>query len=286
MSSKKPFAVFFLLMGMFVGRAGAVTVNAPYEEHFEATGYPTHLSNGATHVFQVDGGWQGSGAAKFTPPINGPADAQGYSGVGIHEVDHPEGDPPFRLNVRLLIYFGSRYTIDSSVEGNKFLIFGRSFAAGEQPEDAGPLRSIVTFHSFLENSWEVAICNNIDCVYPDPRFNIAEHLEQWVSFEFQLDALPSCEFSMYVTTEDGAFNNYELQSPQACNTPDGSPLGTPAGYWRGFEVLGGFYNGRANADRNNYFKIDELVIDTDRSELIGPPEGFIQLAPSPPQNLR
>ena len=52
----------------------------------------------------------------------------------------------------------------------------------------------------------------------------------------------------------------------------------PGGVWSYVDIIGGYMAPNDRADPNNYFMIDELVIDSRR---IGPPAGFSNAAARP-----
>lgn len=226
--------------------AGIVT-SLPYEEQFDSDAYQSTLtwtSQGATHQWLPTAGWQGGGAAKFTPPTQ----SQGYSGLGSIELANATN----QLNVRFLIYWGARYTIDSSFEGNKWMIANRVSGLDDD-------RLIAMQHSYLESQWQPGICQNIECTYrTDNKFNIGEWTGQWVSVEIE-GIIDSGVMRIYLTTLDGTYND-------ALYLDVSNPMRTSQ--WNMIQIIGGYFNGGAIAGEDNYYLIDELRIDTQH---IGPP---------------
>jgi|GEM_PF-2043577 len=232
-----------------------IVINLPYEENFDSGTYQSSLtwvSEGATHQWLPSGGWFGGGAAKFTPPTNG----QGYSGLGLFDIANRSN----QLNVRFLIYWGARYTIDSSFEGNKWVIANRASGLDDD-------RLIAMQHSYYESSWQPGICQNIECSYrPDSKFDISQWTEQWISVEFE-GIIDSGVMRVYISTQDGTYNDtvyLDVDNPMRSSQ------------WDMIQIIGGYFNGGATASSDNYYLIDELRID---SRHIGPLIGFIAAGP-------
>jgi len=236
------------------------------EEKFEswdgtryASGINPWVSQGATHAYLPTGGWNGSGAAKFTPPTGG----QGYSGLSNLGSLNAR-----RVNIRFLYYIGS--THNNLSDNNKWLILLRS------PYSDGT-RVMVLEHPYTSgppSRMNVGVCANTACDYSI--FNLYDYKEQWICFEFESN-LDAGLTKVYVSTQDLVYSgtmikSYDISSP-----------GT--GIWDYIQILGGFYNAPIS-DPNAYSKYDELLVSTEG--YIGPPPGFLGTAqrPAAPQGLR
>lgn len=245
--------------------------NLPYEQNFTTDAYARNLvwiTNGATHTWEPNGGWNGSGAARFTPPTTG----DGYSGLGsITGMDVQQ------LNVRLLVYYSDYYAANENRHNKVFLLIPQS---GTRP---------MVFHFNYENWQAFAPCNSTVCKFmnPDPdlqyyaseydEFRVGDnnYEEQWVCMEFEA-VTSTQELNLYITTQDGEFSGlYQTK------------IGTFSGGLSAIDILGGYFNaGSAAARSDNYFKFSHLKVDDSR---IGCPDGFgnaDQAAPSPPSNVQ
>lgn len=239
----------------------------PHEEHFDLNNYSdiVWLTQGATHTWMPGAGWQGGGAAKFTPVTNG----QGYCGLGqFNDLRGPQGEPITQLNVRWLMYHGSTWA-EYGPEGggalNKVLINVRS--SGSRP-------MIIERNHNDYATW--GACNGTECRYeggdfwPDgtDSFRVGSppnHREQeWISMELESNAATGT-LRLYIYTQDGQLNGLYIERP--------IPTG---GTWSFVDILGGYMNQAVQSDPNNYFMIDELKID---STYIGPPQGFLSDPP-------
>lgn len=236
----------------------------PHVERFDSAAYAGELAwvvEGATHTWVADGGWRG-GAAKFTPPITG----QGMAGLGQF---HLSGlaQVPTQLNVRFLIRHGSSWNLYGP--GNKLVIMNRTGNPGR------PM--IITRHleEATPNRWETwGACDGTVCRYegggfwPDgsDRLRIGDpplgREQEWISVEFEADTA-SGMIRLYVDTQDGLLRGLYIERPM-----DDTGAG---GVWSYIDTVGGYMEAASQPDPDNFYMIDELVID---AGYIGPPVGF------------
>jgi hypothetical protein len=261
-----------LTIGLLVfgqAMASRSITSLPWSEGFNANNYGDLLwtTQGATHTWLPTGGWNGSGAAKFTPP-----NAEGYSGIG--QVLLGGGLRPTQLNVRFLIYHGRTWSQVSG--GGKLVILNRQ---------EGTTRPMLIYGEFPSNygdsSWDsIGACSGTVCrheggdYWPNGRetFRIGNgttgRSHEWISVEIEANANNGA-IRLYIDTRD---------NPQTLTISTTTSTG---GTFTMMDILGGYMNrGNSRADAENYFVIDELAFSNTR---IGPPAGFRGSTPPPPQ---
>lgn len=230
----------------------------PHSEDFDAESQYQDLiwtTQGCEHTWSTAG--YAGGAAKFTPPLQD----QGACGLGQFILS---GLPeiPEQLNLRFLIYHGSTWR--ELGPSNKLVIMNREGNEG---------RPMIITREF--DDWETwGACDGTVCKYEEGDFwplggdrlrigdppNARE--EEWISVEFEANTETGM-IRLYVDTLDGELSDLYVERYM----DDTGPGGT----WSYIDLVGGYMEGAAEADPNNYFMIDELAIDSER---IGPPAGF------------
>lgn len=245
----------------------------PHSENFDSNNYPEAiwLTGGARHTHMPSAGWRG-GAARFFPPTT----AQNYSGLGQFIFNLPT--VPEQLNVRWLIYHGSTWRENAS--GEKLIIMNRNGNRG---------RPMIILRESTSGgqTWEtLGACDGTVCRYeggdywPDgtDRLKIGNspvaREQEWISVEFEANTRTGM-IRLYVDTQDGDLSGLYIERPMDDTGP--------GGVWAYIDIIGGFFNNASTADANNFFMVDELVID---SRKIGPPAGFTSATrPNPPANV-
>jgi hypothetical protein len=242
----------------------------PMVEDFDTNQYEddiVSLTGGSTHEWISNGGWDGSGAAKFHPPMT----TDGRSGLG--QFTHINGNAGTeQLNVRFLVYHGTEWGRVNT--NNKVVIMNRSDnmarpMIGEVTVDDGPRT--------------YSVCDNTVCIYengqtyPDgtESFNIRE--EEWVSLELEANTRTGV-MRLYITTQDGEHSGVYLEQ-----TISEGPIGAGTELFHYIDIIGGWFNAPTSYDDNTYYMIDELVID---DSYIGPPKDFVDgnTPDDPPSN--
>jgi hypothetical protein len=229
----------------------------PYHEDFNAEDYSdiVWVSKGAVHRW-IDNGWSG-GAACFTP-----CTTQGYCGlgqfVGFREIADFQ-----QLNVRFLVYYGPMYHV--SGDQNKLIILNRSI--GGRP------MIITRYIPQSDSARTYGACDNTVCWYEGQdywptgveklRIGPRDRQEEWISVEIEANSLVGT-IKIFISTEDGVFDDVLYVEQTMDDTGTG-------GYWEMIDIIGGYMNNGSPVHPENYFLIDELVIDSVR---IGPPVGF------------
>lgn len=213
------------------------------------------VSGEATHTHLPTGGWDGGGAAKFTPIV-----ANGNN-IGIRPVDFTDQDSLF---VRFIYKFGSTWHV--AVPGtNKLILINRSTGANgdramwlcQQSSLQGPPISAIVHHGYLSN--------NIDRSPPNPVIvNLQPYIDGglWVCFEQQVSISGNYQ-KMYMTNQAGTLNNTLVDSISLSGT---------SGLWSGIDIIGGYHQATGTVDANSYFILDSMVI---ADQAIGPPAGFV-----------
>jgi hypothetical protein len=229
------------------------------------------LNEGATHEYVPNGGWNGGGAARFTPP--NPLQAA----TGLGQIHVGAGvTPPTHLSLRWLMKAGP--TMGQYAHGNKTLIFVQSVNDMTHPR---PM-IITRPNPAVPNSFVPAPCDGTVCSYHGapvdqpfwPNGNDTfwiggdgGYQEQWVSWEFESD-LTEGWIRLYITTQDGVFNDTMYVENALIDE-----LSTTGGTFAYVDVLGGYFGDGVIPDPGNWFEIDEIVIS---DQHIGPPEGFVR----------
>ncbi|MET0535819.1 MAG: hypothetical protein ABW171_16505 [Steroidobacter sp.] len=275
----------FVLACMFAGGMSIATTasaartvrSLPFTENFNSNNYSdlVWITQGATHTWMSSAGFNGSGAAKFTGP-----NAEGYAALG--QFIFGLTSTPAQLNARFLIWHGRLW--HELGAGGKLVIFNRSGNRG---------RPMVIATDFTSGNWESwGACDGTVCRFEGGDYwpNGQERLKlgnqtlgggrrsnEWISVEFDANT-SSGMIRLYIDTQDGQMSGLYIERPM----DDSGPGGT----WSMIDIIGGYMNwGNVRADPENYFMIDELVIDDSR---IGPPAGFrsgTTVRPNPPSSL-
>lgn len=267
---------FIALSCLLIGTIGIVDTAAAQSSlpilHSLDTQYPSSLvqaTQGCTHSFVPTGGWRGSGAIKFTPPLTD----EGSCGLWAFDfADLPT--VPEQVNVRFLIYHGS--TWQEYGPNNKMVILNRDGNAGR------PM-IITQDNTDGEAPYETwGVCDGTVCKYDandgysrgDERLRIGnapfarEH--EWISVELEANTQTGM-IRLYIDTQDGTLHG--LYSERYMDDTG------PGGTWS-FGCVGGYMAAAVQAHAENYFKIDEVVTD---ASYIGPPAGFTSsVRPQPP----
>ena len=226
------------------------------------------LTQGATHEYHEDRGWNGGGAARFTPP----SPVQGSTGLGQFHLQ--TGTPPTHLSMRWLMKAGP--TMGEHAFGNKTIIFVQTV------NDANHMRPMIITRpnpaqpsSFVPAPCDGTVCQYLVAPGSDPwwpdgsdTFWIGDggYEDQWVSWEFEAD-LSEGWIRLYLTTTDGVFNDtLYVQNDFIGESQTG-------GTFDYIDILGGYFADDIVTDSGNWFEIDDIVI---HDQHIGPPEGFVQ----------
>ena len=255
----------------------------PWSLDLNDNGYVSDLvwaTEGCSHVWESNAGWDGNGAAKFFPPTI----YQGYCGLGWFVFGGGLSSGVNQLNARFLIYHGSTYT--DYTGGNKVIIMERFDKSLDRP------MIIPRFPNGDRSTYMTyGACAGILCTYQDGDDDPTDGVEypfiggdelqigdppfkregQWISVE--LEAIASLGIiNVYIHTRDGVISGLYQSRPmeQAGNMFDA------------IDIIGG-YMGHGPSDPDNYFLLDDVVIN---NSYIGPPNGFLVAPPSPPTNLR
>ncbi|RJP20780.1 MAG: hypothetical protein C4529_08800 [Deltaproteobacteria bacterium] len=227
-----------------------------------------------TFTHEATGGWQGSGAPKFTF-VNSAGEQS--SGIGIINFPISGGAGPRRVNVRWLVYYGPTYESIGMTE-TKSLILARCNGNCTAHDVSGQRGMVLESHSppFVNAPY---ICENIEAGGTEPQepgkplFVTADRLGQWISFEAEYD-LNNSIAKLYIDTQDGVQNSEGGTRPYKVWT-----AWDTSNSWWGISWLMGYWEARSGVNANSYFKIDELAIDT---RYIGPPSGFRTVGSPPP----
>ena len=291
---KKTIRFFILFLFIFAGESHAArTISSfPHTENFDSSGEVSDIiidnnnANCLTTVTEWDAGGYSGGCVKVTPPYG--TDGQCTIGIGGMNFSPAQG----RLNIRMLLKFGSTYEDDPYSVGynvqNKFILITNT---------QGPDRGM----SVLENSYSepcdafytFGVCTDNTCWYSDPGreeqagtcttpadhyawpkcdtlWKLSDYINQWFVFEIMVDG-PNRQTKIYLWTADGVFAGQYLA------TRSGDCVGWDAtNTWSAIQAIGGFFNGGHTQDANTYIKIDNLVIDNNPAGgYIGPPAGFV-----------
>jgi hypothetical protein len=235
----------------------------PMHEDFNANDYNdiVWMTNGARHEWAAHAGWNGGGAAKIFPVTS-----EGYNALG--QFHFPETE---QLNARFLIRHGSAFN-SNRLTYSKVIVMNRA-GYRERPMIGG--------RYYEAGGWRTyGACDNTVCKYeggdywPDgtDSFRIGDppnaREEEWICIEFAANSRTGL-IQLYITTQDGVHSGLYVDKT----------MEHPGGTFSWIDVIGGYFNSGSTPGPNNYFMIDELVID---NKYIGPPEGFGVAAMSPP----
>lgn len=252
--------------------AERILSSLPFRESFESNNYSDllWLSTGATQTWMPTSGWSGGGAAKFTAPS-----VEGYAGLGQFLLSGiPVSQRPEQLNVRWLLYQGTTWR--EFGPGGKLLIMNREGNQG---------RPMIIFRDWTTpdgQTWEtIGACDGTVCKYkggdywPDGTDTLRmgnrplAREAEWISIELEANTRTGI-IRLYIDTQDGQLSGLYVEQPMVDTGP--------GGVWSYVDIIGGYMAPNDRADPNNYFMIDELVIDSRR---IGPPAGFSNAAARP-----
>jgi hypothetical protein len=265
-------AIFFST----VASAERILRSLPHVESFDANNYSDllWLSRGATQTWMPTAGWNGRGAAKFTPP-----DIEGYCGVGQFILSGiPLEQRPEQLNVRWLLYHGATWREHGP--GGKLIIMNREGNRG---------RPMIIYRDWTNaqgDTWEtIGPCDGTVCRYyggdywPDGRDTLRMgnrplyREEEWISMELEANTRTGI-IRLYIDTQDGQLSGLYVEQPMVDTGP--------GGIWSYVDIIGGYMWAAEQQHPDNYFMLDEVVISSQR---VGPPPGFVNTSatrPSPP----
>lgn len=261
--------VVIVSLASFQVQAGRGISSLPHYVNFNQNNYGDIIwvSQGATHSWSATEGYEGSGAAKFTPPINN--NGEGYSGLGQFTGLQSLNTTGLRqLNVRILIKHGPTYHDFSST--NKLMIFNRN---------NGQTRPMIMNRLYSNYDWRtLRACHGTWC---QPNSALANdelrigstssndsevRFNEWMSVELEAN-LDQGVINLYIYTADG-----EVRGLYSTN-PFIDPNDPKTGVFSAVDIIGGYFNAHNRpADAGAWFLIDELVID---DNYIGPPSNFV-----------
>lgn len=266
-----------LLLAALPSLASRTINSLPWSESFNADNYRdlVWITQQATHTFLPNGGFNGSGAAKFTGPL-----AEGYSGIG--QVILSENVRPTQMNVRFLIYHGRTWGAQSG--GGKLLIMNR--------DNKPRARPMLIYGEWRQGGWmTLGPCDGTVCRYQagdywtdgSDSFRVGDgstgRSHEWICIEMEANTAGNGSITLYIDTQDGRLRDRYISRPMD-DTGGG-------GVWRYIDIIGGYMNrGPSRQDAENYFILDELAVSTSR---IGPPAGFrggTQPLPAPVLTIR
>jgi hypothetical protein len=240
----------------------------PFTESFNTNNYSDllWLTQGATHTW-VSNGFSGA-AAKFTGP-----NAEGYSGLGQFILSMPT--KPEQLNVRFLIWHGDLWFELGA--GGKLIIMNRDGNRG-RPMVIAQDEPNRTYEAWGNCDGTVCRMENGD-FWPDgtETFRLGNRnlgggrrSHEWICVELEANTRTGIQ-RLYIDTQDGRYRDLFIERPMDSSGPGGT--------WSYVDIIGGYMNwGNVRSDPENYFMIDELVINSSR---IGPPANFHSSTPRP-----
>ncbi len=223
---------------------------------------------GAQHEHLPDGGWDGCGAARFWPP----SIYENMSGIG-QILDLREVMESSTLAIRYCISAGASFAELSS--GAKPIILWRAAPGSdvEGHDDAVGSRPMVISRPDPEGRGiAYGLCDGTVCTYvggdfwPDGSDTWLLSDDGWSCLEFDFD-LANDEMQLFVTTQDGRFHDTPYLSANFRDEASG-----PGGVFTAIDIVGGYF-AQATSDPDNYYTIDDLVVDVAH---IGPPPGFAE----------
>lgn len=221
---------------------------------------------GASHEFVPDGGWDGCGAARFRPP----AVYENMSGIG-QILDLRDVMESSTLAIRYCISVGA--TFPELASGAKPIILwrGQPGADDQGHDDAvGARPMVISRPDPAGRGIAYGLCDGTVCTYvggdfwPDGSDTWVLADDGWSCLEFDFD-LANDSMELYVTTQDGRFDDTPYLSATFRDEASG-----PGGVFTAIDIVGGYF-AQSVSDPDNYYVIDDLVIDTAH---IGPPPGF------------
>jgi hypothetical protein len=264
----------------------ARNITLPFSLNFDQNNYQdlvwvAHTPPGAEHIWEADGGWRG-GAAKFK---TGNGDHP-YLSLGSFTNIRKNGTTVTRLHIRALWYFTRKIVTQYAEPEPKLIITNRNSGATTDRTIFWYQRSwdypnTVALQATGQNNVQASGSNCSDLQRGEfsnefePSFTLEDYTDQWVCIEYKVDITPGTNRNgslvVYVTTQDGRFNQTEVIRPD-CGV---SNIGD--GYWDYIDFIGRMGFGELADDC--YYKIDELAID---DQYIGPPAGFGDGDATPP----
>ncbi len=251
-------------MSMTTTASAARTIRSlPFTENFNSNNYSdlVWITQGATHTWVSNAGFNGSGAARFTGP-----NAEGYAALGQFIFGMPS--IPEQINIRVLVWHGRLW--HELGAGGKLMILNREGNRG---------RPMVIATDFIEGNWESwAPCDGTVCRFEggegwpngterlrlgDRSLGGGRRSNEWISVELEANTRTGM-IKLYIDTQDGAMSGLYVQRYMDSSGPGGT--------WSYIDLIGGYMNwGNVRSDPENYFMLDELAISTSR---IGPPANF------------
>jgi hypothetical protein len=243
----------------------------PISITFDDDGYATDTpivwtDAGAHHEHVPDGGHDGCGAARIYPPSEGEHMAGIGQILGFRDVLETQ-----RLSIRYCIAAGPTFPELSS--GAKPIILWRADpATDEQTYDpaVGARPMVISRDDPMGRGITYGLCDGTVCTYaggdfwPDGSDTWFLDASGWSCLEFDFD-LEADTMQLYVSTDDGRFHDTPYLSATFRD-----PASGPGGVFTAIDTVGGYF-AQSVSDPDNYYMIDDLVVDIDH---IGPPAGF------------
>lgn len=251
--------------------------------------YPVWVTGGATHTHLPSGAWDGSGAARLTPPT---AD-QSYSAIGGFGNLSRGGSYPLRsLNVRFELRLGPTWASSNAVGDPKFMIVHTSStAAGATSERPmaylAPSSPCTVFavaagtvkqfnHAGTSPDWWPSGREAFRfCDAPQAGGKPVVLPGEWVSVELFVVAeprpsYPSGAIRTVVTRRNGTvLLDYFIPWTYDAN------WSLPK-FITEVQVIGGYFNAGNAANAGNYMDIAGLTFAANRTTVLGPRAGFLQ----------
>jgi hypothetical protein len=236
------------------------------DDRYESELHLPWVVESATHTHDPTGGWDGRGAARFTPPSTG----EGMAGLGqfhaLHEVANTE-----LLSIRYCLRAGARFPQLAS--GAKPIILWRGEAGSAvDGHTLGARPMVISRPDPGDRGIAYGVCDGTTCTYvggdfwPDGSDTWLVTGDAWSCVEFEFD-LASDRMTLFVSTRDGRFDDTEYLTGTFRDDMSG-----PGGVVTLIDTIGGYF-AQSVADPENYYVIDDLVIDVAH---IGPPAGFVR----------
>jgi hypothetical protein len=228
-------------------------------------------SKGAAVRYEDSQCWRG-GCAKFVPSN----ESNSYAALGGFNLPSDTR----RVHLRYLVFYGPDYVADLNRRHKHIIIHRGSDVSG----DRGMVYAWKT--SPDREDLSLGACDNTDCTYEDGKtrpdldvsFLVGEHLLEWVCVEAVFDT-NNHTVQVYITTQDGAFNNYLLAERSIHS------ITSSQDYWTRISVLGAYMDFGTHINPplpGMYWMLDEVAMST---SYIGPPDGFVTGYDDPQPNL-
>lgn len=277
--------------GETVGTVAAMNLQASpvYRVSMAAGSYPFWVTNGATHTNLPTGAWDGSGAARLTPPTGD----QSYSAIGGFGNLSRGGTYPLRsLNIRFELRLGPTWVTSNAVGDPKFIIVHTSATANGATNER-PMAYIAPSppcavyavaasttkqynHSGTSPDWwpsgreAFRFCNG-----PTAGAQPVVPAGEWVSIEYMVIAearpgYPNGAIRSVVTRRNGqVLLDYFIPWTYDAN------WSLPK-FITEVQVIGGYFNAGNAANAGNYMDIAGLTFAANRTTVLGPRAGFVQ----------